>query len=109
MTSICASHYSIETAFIQKIWALILRTQTQARDIFDLAHLLNQGAKIASIPEEMRSRLPQAQENALAISYDMYKSQVVSSLPVDYQKQYSDFFIWEKMVLQVVDYLNLCN
>lgn len=104
ITPLYASHYSMESAFEQKIWALILRTQTQARDIFDLSHLLNSGVKIHETSQKMQSQLPQAIENALSIEYETYKSQVIAYLPRDYQQQYSDPALWETMVLRVVDY-----
>ena len=43
LTPILASHYPADVAFRQKVNALIHRTQTQARDIFDLDHLLRCG------------------------------------------------------------------
>jgi len=106
LAPIYASHYSMETAFIQKIWALILRTQTQARDLFDLFHLLNMGASIV-ITNDIRTHLTQAQENALSISFETFKSQVLSYLPFDYQEQYNDPALWKNMVSKVIDYL--CN
>lgn len=109
LTPIYASHYPMEIAFLQKMWALILRTETQARDIFDLSHLMNSGVRIDQLPKEMLAKLPHAQENALSISFEAYKSQVVSYLPLDYQPQYSDPAIWEGMVLQVLEYLTKCD
>lgn len=109
LTPFYASHYTKETAFLQKIWALLLRNQTQARDLFDLFHLLNSGVKIEKLPEEMRLQLAQAEENALSIDFETYKSQVVAYLPLDYQQQYSDPAIWNRIVFQVVDYLTKCN
>lgn len=109
LTPIYASHYSIETAFLQKIWALIMRNQTQARDLFDLFHLLNRGVEIEKLPSEIHSQMIRAQENALSIDFETYKSQVVAYLPLDYQQQYSDPVIWDKMVFQVVEYLIKCN
>jgi predicted nucleotidyltransferase component of viral defense system len=107
LTPIYASHYSLEAAFIQKLWALILRTETQARDLFDLSHLLSSGVKIEQLPSDMNRE--QAQENAFSISYEAYKSQVVSYLPLDYQQQYSDPALWEAMVLRLVDFLIKCD
>ncbi len=101
LTPIYASHYSMQQALMQKIWALILRTETQARDIFDIVHLLGMGIKIGQIPSEMQSRLREAEENALSIPYNAFKSQVVSYLPLEYHSQYDDPAFWDKMVLHV--------
>lgn len=109
LTPFYASHYTMETAFKQKIWALILRTETQARDIFDLFHLINCGVKQNCFSSEMINYKAEAEKNAFSISYEAYKSQVVSYLPIDYQQQYSDPNLWDKMVLQVVEAINKCN
>src|SRR5712692_8526136 len=45
---IIASHYDLESAFGQKLEALLGRKETQARDIFDLAFLSERGAKGAA-------------------------------------------------------------
>lgn len=106
LTPIYASHYSMQQALGQKIWALILRTETQARDVFDIVHLLDMGIKIGKIPPEMQSRLREGEENALSIPYHAFKSQVISYLPLEYHNQYDDPAFWDKMVLQVCHSLN---
>ena len=106
LTPIYASHYSIRQALLQKIWALILRTETQARDIFDIVHLLNMGMKLGQIPPSMKSHLREAEENALSIPYHAFKSQVISYLPLEYHTQYDDPAFWDKMVLQVCSSLS---
>ena len=101
LTPILASHYPPEAAFRQKINALIHRSQTQARDIFDLDHLLRSGVSTQgmALPAQWR----EAQENAMAISFDVFKSQVLSFLALDYQAQYDDRQVWDDMVLRVVE------
>jgi predicted nucleotidyltransferase component of viral defense system len=106
LTPMYASHYSLEQALMQKIWALILRTETQARDVFDIFHLLSIGAKIKKAPSEMQEHLKKAEENALSISYAIFKSQVVSYLPPEYHSQYDDPAFWDKMVLRICDFLS---
>jgi hypothetical protein len=103
LTPILASHYPPEAAYRQKIDALIHRTQTQARDIFDLDHLLRSGVSVQGMASPPRWR--EAQQNALAVSYDVFKSQVLSFLAPDYQAQYADPRIWDDMVLRVVEAL----
>lgn len=111
LTPVYASHYSMQQALMQKIWALILRTETQARDIFDIVHLLDMGAKVEGIPSTMKSRFKEAEENALSIPYTAFKSQVISYLPLEYHTQYEDPAYWDKMVLQVCNALSeaLCD
>lgn len=106
LTPIYTSHYSMQQALMQKIWALILRTETQARDIFDIVHLLDMGVTLKEIPFAMKSRLKDAEENALSISFFTFKSQVISYLPIEYHNQYNDPGYWDKMLLQVCKILN---
>jgi cytoplasmic iron level regulating protein YaaA (DUF328/UPF0246 family) len=80
---------------------LIHRTQTQARDIFDLDHLLRCGVSTQGmvLPKQWR----EAQQNALSVSFDDFKSQVLSFLSQEYQAQYAVPEVWDDMVLRVVD------
>ena len=106
LTPIYASHYSMEQALIQKIWALILRTETQARDIFDIIHLLDMGIKKPEILPAMKDRLKEAEANALSIPFHAFKSQVISYLPLEYHSQYDDPNYWDKMLFQVCNAIN---
>jgi hypothetical protein len=101
LTPILASHYPAEAAFRQKIEALIHRSQTQARDIFDLDHLLRSG--VSTLGMVLPSSWREAQHNALAVSFDVFKSQVLSYLAPEYQAQYDAPQIWDDMVLRVVE------
>jgi hypothetical protein len=101
LTPILASHYLPESAFKQKIGALIHCSQTQARDIFDLDHLLRSGVSTSGMT--LPPQWFKAQQNALAMSYDVFKSQVLSYLEADYQTQYEDPRVWDDMVLRVVE------
>lgn len=103
LTPILASHYPADVAFKQKVNALIHRSQTQARDIFDLAHLLRCGVSTQSmsLPTQWR----EAQQNALSVSFDDFKGQVLSFLSPEYQEQYAAPEVWDEMVLRVVDAL----
>jgi len=103
LTPILASHYPAEAAFRQKINALIFRSQTQARDVFDLDHLLRCGVSTKGmvLPSQWRD----AQQNAMSISYDVFKSQVLAYLAPEYQSQYEARETWDDMVLRVVEAL----
>lgn len=96
---IMANHYSPEKAFEQKIIALALRTQTQARDVFDLYHLLTANmTKLSNIKNIKTIRhIDTAKSNLFNISFEDFKSQVVAFLPHDYQKQYDSPDIWENI------------
>lgn len=101
---IMTNHYGAKSAIEQKISALALRTETQARDIFDLYHLFN----IASLSVQNRSleQIELAMNNALNIQFDDFKGQVVAFLSEEYQKQYSSETVWNNMrdsVLQALE------
>lgn len=96
-----ANHYEGTTALNQKVSALINRSQTQARDIFDIDLLLSQNV-IVALSEENKSKLENAIRNALSVSYDDYLGQVVAYLEPLQQQLYRDKTLWEKMVNRVV-------
>lgn len=98
------SHYSAQEALTQKIEALIHRTETQARDVFDIFHLL-QSANVRINKHFKKSDLKIAQENAIGIRFSDFKSQVVSYLQPEHQKQYDDELFWNKMVETILDQL----
>jgi hypothetical protein len=103
ITPFLASHYPPEAAFRQKLNALIHRSQTQARDVFDLAHLLRSGVSTRGM--ELPPRWPEAQQNALSVSFAVFKSQVLAFLSPEHQAQYDDPWVWDELVLQVVEAL----
>ncbi len=103
MTPFMASHYPPEAAFRQKIGALIHRAQTQARDIFDLDLLLRSGVSPQGMVRPRQWR--EAQQKAMSISFDIFKSQVLAFLSPDYQAQYATPQAWDDLVLRVVEAL----
>lgn len=95
-------HYLFSDAVKQKINALILRTETQARDIFDLHHLfLRKEAHVL----KMHFDLERAKERILEISFNDFFSQVVTYLLPEYMEHYNHINIWEEMQLSVMDHL----
>ncbi len=105
LSPILANHYSIETAYHQKMKALILRTETQARDIFDLNLLISTGMKKGTLPQELANRIEDAEKNAMSISFKDFMGQVVAYLKPDYQGQYSSSTLWDEIILKVTEFL----
>lgn len=98
---ILCNHYERDTAFLQKVNALINRTETQARDIFDLKWLLDQGANIVLndfSPQEIQCAI----ENAQGIKYADFKGQVVAYLMEEYKVFYDSPEKWDEMRTQVI-------
>lgn len=102
---ILATHYTLETAFTQKVEALIHRTETQARDVFDLNLLLEAGAQGGELPVTVKSKLTQACENAIGIGFDDFQGQVVAYLAPEYQDYYGTTAAWEKVQGNVLENL----
>ncbi|MDH5676915.1 MAG: nucleotidyl transferase AbiEii/AbiGii toxin family protein [Myxococcales bacterium] len=98
------SHYGRDAALVQKLRALIGRSETQARDVFDLELLIASGAEpgLLGLDEDARHT---AQERALSVDFDMFQGQVLAFLPAAQQAQYDSAEIWEELVLRVVDAL----
>ncbi len=100
LNPIFANHYTAESAFQQKIHALIGRNETQTRDVFDLFHLINMNIQKPSLATEEISKI---QQHVLSLTFEEFKGQVVAYLPLEYQSQYDDPSIWEQLVLRVVE------
>ena len=96
-------HYGVDTAFQQKVAALARRNETQARDLFDLKLLLDQGARPDG--SNIKALLPIAVENALSIGYDQFAGQVLAYLEPEYQDHYRPRKVWESLQAEVVQQL----
>ncbi len=109
ITPVFLNHYSAEDAFLQKVYAIILRSETQARDIFDLYHLSHY-ISINNIARQSHTDIETAKSNVLSINFNAFKSQVVAYLPLDNQAAYQEKSIWDNMVLAVLEMLDeLCD
>jgi hypothetical protein len=98
-------HYLAPAALRQKIQALLGRPRTQARDVFDLQLLHARVAQLPRLEEALRSRLPDAIERALSLSYDDYLGQVVAYLDPERAAPFRDRAAWDAMQLEVVELL----
>jgi hypothetical protein len=85
--------------------ALATRKQIQARDVFDLHHLLTSGTDTAVVYDRAAKHIDKAKDNIWAVSYDMFKGQVVSYLHPEYQAQYSSPDLWDSMILTLANAL----
>ena len=104
LTPFLSNHYVSHAALEQKIRALATRREVQARDVFDIDLILNSGIT----PEEPDTSVyALAQENALSVTFDIFKAQVLSYLDAAYQAQYDSQDVWESLVLRVVEALRV--
>ena len=102
---VIVQHYSVRTAFAQKVSALALREQVQARDVFDLKLLLDAGGAEQPLPPTAAANRASAIDNALAVDYDAFAGQVLAFLEPEYQEHYRSRKVWAEMQEQVVDAL----
>ena len=102
LSPVLANHYDRPTAIEQKCRALLGRSETQARDVFDL-DLLLAGVQFSSgMPEQLRE---DTAEKALSLDFGSFRSQVVAYLPASQQDAYSTPEIWADMQLRVASAL----
>ena len=88
-------HYLGEAMSEQKVLALAQRSQTQARDVFDLDLLLHRYPLSAGT---FASKvLDRAAEQALALPYAAFRDQVLPFLEPDVAEDYSDPEAWASM------------
>ncbi|HEX5062326.1 MAG TPA: nucleotidyl transferase AbiEii/AbiGii toxin family protein [Kofleriaceae bacterium] len=103
LPSFLATHYRCAEAVRQKIGALAGRTQTQARDIFDLHVLFARPDAPEDLEEQEPGWFAKAVENAGHVSYEQYKSTVIAFLDPDHAALYSAEETWDAMQLGVIE------
>ena len=97
-----ASHYDAGAALRQKLGALARRTETQARDIFDLHHLIAAGALAGVVQDLNPEDAAKARANAMTIDFATFKGQVLAYLAPEDQLSYDSASVWDTVVLEVV-------
>ncbi len=103
LAPILTNHYTPHAAYKQKVEALITRSATQARDVFDLYLLLSTGVDSQLDDFKLNDCLGEAASNAMSVTFDIFKAQVFSYLHPDYQSNYDSQDLWDDMVLKVAE------
>lgn len=107
LSSPTANHYTARSAVRQKIAALAARAETQARDLWDLEHLLRTtGADPRPLTTADRKAVAEAIDRAMGLTFDVYKAQVVPYLTPDHQQLYGTPQAWERICELVLDRLS---
>lgn len=97
------SHYGAERAILQKVQALAGRRETQARDVFDLHHLLSRHPESqATVDNALRE---QARERAAAVTFEAFVAQVIAYLPPEEQHVYESETAFDGMRLACLELL----
>jgi hypothetical protein len=102
---VIAQHYAAAAAIEQKVAALALRSQTQARDLFDLNLLLDAHVPARTDLGAAAQNLPRAIENAMNVGFDDFAGQVVAFLEPEYQEHYGQRATWDRLQARVVEAL----
>lgn len=103
LTPVLATHYTTRAAIRQKVHALAARAEPQARDVFDLAHLLARpDAADFALDEAAAAWLDEALDHALAISFDAYTAKVVAFLDPAHADVYAGRAAWDALQGDVV-------
>jgi len=96
------SHYDAGAAFRQKLGALARRAETQARDVFDLHHLIARGALSGVVGKIDPRDVAKARTNAMTVDFPTFKGQVLAYLAAEDQFNYDSAAVWDTVVLEVV-------
>lgn len=101
------NHYTAASAIRQKIAALGARAETQARDVWDLDHLLRTTqADPRPLAPALQKVLPQAIDRALMLPFDVFKAQVIPYLSPDDQELFGTEDAWTRMCELVAERLS---
>jgi predicted nucleotidyltransferase component of viral defense system len=96
-------HYTADAATDQKVRALAGRSETQARDVFDLELLLRHQPLLATTIDS--PTLKRAADRGLALPFDAFRDQVLPFLDPEVTELYDSPAAWEQMQLFVADKL----
>lgn len=92
------NHYTAVAAYRQKVEALALRSQVQARDAFDLDHLSAFAKAGAEVSPQIAAR---ALEQLSLITFEMFQEQVVPFLPADLADYHGTPAAWKSLATRV--------
>ncbi len=102
-----ANHYTADAALRQKLLALAARVEPQARDVWDLEHLLRaSGARLGAVAPAERKTFERALDRALSIPFAVYKAQVLPYLLPEQQELFGSPDAWARITELVVDRLS---
>ena len=105
MAPLLAPHYDLDSAVAQKIEALATRTETQARDIFDL-HLLSTRRAGGIMPGQgTKSLLSKASERVFEVDFAVFRDTVLAYLPDEDRAAYDSAEVWDELKLAVARFL----
>ncbi|MBM3310667.1 MAG: nucleotidyl transferase AbiEii/AbiGii toxin family protein [Candidatus Aminicenantes bacterium] len=106
LAPLMAHHYPAPVVWRQKINAILSRSVSQARDVFDLHLLLAAGLKpAANAPAGGEPDIARVKDNILSVDFGQFRSQVVSYLEPDLGPLYDSEETWEAMRWRIIEAL----
>ncbi len=98
-------HYTAPAATEQKVRALALRTETQARDVFDLDLLFRAHPDAVAKGAVRSATLDDAAQRCVELPFEAFRAQVIPFIEPDVADLYDDVESWQQMQSFVVDRL----
>jgi len=98
-------HYTAGAAIEQKIGALVQRSSTQARDLFDLDLLLRLARDVIGTTKIDAPILARAVDRSFELPFQAFRDQVVHFLDPEVVELYDDPAAWEQMQTFVAERL----
>lgn len=105
MSPLIIPHYDLASAIAQKIEALAARSETQARDIFDLHALSTLGPRKDVYSLLPASKIETARERILEVGYRQYLDTVVAYLDPENRAIRATPEIWDETLRKVDRFL----
>jgi predicted nucleotidyltransferase component of viral defense system len=98
--------YDASAATEQKIIALALRNETQARDVFDLDWLFSNYGDAIEVDNVSAEIIEKALNSCAALTYDTYRGQVIPFLEQEIVEIYGSEDAWNQMQTNVFEKLS---
>ncbi len=98
-------HYTAAPAIEQKVKALALRMETQARDVFDLELLFREHGNAVEAGALDSETLKAASERCLELPFEAFEAQVIPFVEPDVVDLYDNASSWEQTQSFVIDRL----
>ncbi len=105
MPPLLAPHYDLDSAVAQKIEALATRSETQARDIFDLHLLSGRHTGGGESGPGAKGLLRKASERVFEVDFAVFRDTVLAYLAPEDRPAYDSAGVWDELKLKVARFL----
>ncbi len=105
MPPLLAPHYDLDSAVAQKIEALATRSETQARDIFDLHLLSGRHTGGGGLGPGAKGLLEKASERVFEVDFAVFRDTVLAYLAPEDRPAYDSAGVWDELKLKVARFL----